>query len=79
MEQQKNRLGATKKVSTKLYKNEADISIAARAMHSVVLTLDKKAGPINDAYKKGGKVVFLDDFDSSGLSLKEFIRSHING
>jgi hypothetical protein len=71
--QQKTRLGTNKKASTKLYKNEADISVAARAIHSVVLTLDKKAGPINDAYKKGGKVVFLNDFDSSGLTLREFI------
>lgn len=77
MEQQKTRLGAVKKQSTKLYKNEADISIAARAAHSVVITLDKKTGPINDAYKQGGKVVFLNDFDSSGLTLKEFILNSI--
>lgn len=73
IEQQKTRLGTTKKALTKLYKNEADISVAARAIHSVVLTLDKKVGPINDAYKQGGNVVFLNDFDSSGLTLKEFI------
>lgn len=77
MEQQKARLGSIKKTSTKLYKNEADISIAARAIHSVVITLDKKTGPINDAYKQGGKVVFLNDYDSSGLTLKEFILSSL--
>jgi hypothetical protein len=77
MEQQKTKLGAVKKPSTKLYKNEADISVAARAIHSVVITLDKKNGPINDAYKQGGKVVFLTDFDSNGLTLKEFILSNL--
>jgi hypothetical protein len=77
MEQQKTKLGAIKKSSTKLYKNEADIAIAARSTHSVVITLDKKKGPLNDAYKQGGKVVFLTDFDSSGLTLKEFILSNI--
>jgi len=74
---QKARLGVVKKASTKLYKNEADISVAARAMHSVVITLDKKTGPINDAYKQGGKVVFLNDFDSSGVTLKEFILNNL--
>ncbi|WP_374556047.1 hypothetical protein [Aquitalea pelogenes] len=62
-----------KNQKTKLYKEEADISIAARSFHSVVLSLDAKKGPINDAYRQGGKVVFLTDFDSSGMALSEFI------
>lgn len=62
---------------TGLYKEEADIAIGARAFHSVVLSLDAKKGPINDAYKKGGKVVFLTDFDSSGLSLADYIKGKI--
>jgi hypothetical protein len=73
LEQQRTRLGG-KKPTTKLYKNEADISIAARSFHSVVLSLDR-TGPINEAYKQGGKVVFLTEFDDSGLSLANFIKS----
>lgn len=73
IEQQKTKLGKSKSPMTRLYKNEADIAIAARAIHSIVLTLDRKNGPINESYKNGGKVVFLNDFDKSGLSLKDFI------
>ena len=60
---------------SKLYDGEADLSLAARSVHSVVLSLDKKQGPINKAYEQGGKVVFLTDFDKSGLTLREFIRA----
>ena len=77
IDQQKTRLGEVKKPKTGLYTNEADISFAARAFQSAVLTLDNK-GPINDAYKQGGKVVFLNDFDARGLSLKDFIKMHIS-
>ncbi len=59
---------------TKLYKNEADISLAARSFHAVVLTLDDKKGPLSEAYRQGGSVVFLTDYGKSGLSLREFIR-----
>ena len=44
-------------------------------MHSVVLSFDAKRGPINTAYAQGGKIVFLTDFEISGLSLREFIRA----
>jgi len=77
IEQQKTKLGQSKNPMTRLYKNEADIAIAARAIHSIVLTLDKKRGPINEGYKKGGRVVFLNDFDRSGRSLKDFILGKI--
>jgi hypothetical protein len=73
--QQKSRLGHTKKIRTGLHKNEADISVAARSLHSIVLTLDRKTGPINDAYKNGWNVVFLNELDNSGLSLRNFIKS----
>jgi hypothetical protein len=64
---------ANKRPSTPLYKDEADISLAVRAVHSVVLSLDAKPGHIPDASQRGGKVVFLTEFDTSGLSLSEFI------
>jgi hypothetical protein len=60
---------------SKLYVGEADLSLGARSVHSVVLSLDKKRGPLNKAYKQGGKVIFLTDFDNSGLTLREFIRT----
>jgi 5S rRNA maturation endonuclease (ribonuclease M5) len=41
----------------------------------VVLSLDAKTGPINAAYKQGGMVVFLTDFDKSGKSLSDFIKA----
>lgn len=72
--QQKKRLGEQKKSTTRLYKNEADVSLAARSFTAVVLTLDKR-GPLKDAVEQGGKVVFLTDFESSGMSLGNFIRS----
>ncbi|WP_156773386.1 hypothetical protein [Chlorobaculum parvum] len=79
IDSQQSRLGANKKRKTRLFKNEADISLAARSLQSVVLTLDKKAGPLQDAYRQGGKVVYLTDFDNSGLSLKDFIMSALKG
>lgn len=67
----------TMNAKTGLYKDEADISLAARAFHSVVITRDIKKGPINDAYKQGGKVVFLNEFDPKEISLADFIRTKI--
>lgn len=62
---------------TKLYGGEADISLAARSFHAIVLSLDAKKGPINAAYRQGGKVVFLTGFDASGRSLKDFIKASL--
>ena len=78
IESQHLKLGRSKKAKTRLFKNEADISLAARSLHSVVLTFDRKPGPIQDAYKNGGRVIFLNDFDEYKLSLKEFILAEIN-
>jgi hypothetical protein len=64
---------ARKKRPSKLHPDEADISLAACAFHSVVLSLDDKPGPIRDASAQGGKVVFLTGFVNSGLSLSDFI------
>jgi len=59
-----------------LYKHEADISLAARSFHSVVLTHDK-SGPISAAYQQGGKVVCLTNFDASDMSLGEFVKAEL--
>jgi hypothetical protein len=53
--QQRTALKDSEKRPTKLYPGEADISLAARSLHSVVLSLDAKAGPINAAYRQGGR------------------------
>jgi hypothetical protein len=73
--QQRAQLRPSKKRKSKLYKDEADISLAARSFHSVVLSLDAKTGPINDAYKQGGRVVFLADFDSSCMLLAAYVKA----
>jgi hypothetical protein len=62
---------------TKLRKHEADISLAARSFHSIVLTLDRRSAPLRAARDQGGQVVWLDDFDASGLTLAEFIKQAI--
>jgi hypothetical protein len=58
---------------TGLHKNEADRALALRSTHSVVLTLDAKKGPINTAYREGGKVVFLTGFDDSDCTLAQYV------
>lgn len=62
-----------KNEKTKLHKEEADVALAARSFDSIVLSLDAKEGPILDARRSGGQVVFLTNFDARGKSLKQFI------
>lgn len=75
IKQQAATLGKAKRLKTRLYPNEADISLAALAFENVVLTCDKKPGPLKTAYEQGGKVVFLQNFDESGLSLRDYVTS----
>jgi len=75
--QQQPKLGTTKR-PTKLYKNEADIALGARAFDAVVLTLDAKRGPIKGAHTQKGRVVFLGNFDASGQTLRDFVKTHIS-
>ena len=63
---------------TKLQKHEADISLAARSFHSIVLTLDRRSAPLKAAHNQGGKVVWLNTFDDSGLSLADFIKQAVS-
>lgn len=64
-----------------LYKEEADIDLAVRSISNIVLTLDekkkKKKGPLNDAYERGYKIVFLTDFDVTKESLYHFVESSL--
>jgi hypothetical protein len=73
--EQKRRLTGKKRFSAKLYQQEADIALAARSFAAVVLTDDSKRGPIRDAQRQGGKVVFLTAVEQSGISLREAVRA----
>ncbi|WP_162801089.1 hypothetical protein [Azospirillum brasilense] len=62
-----------------MFKNETDVSLAARSFNAIVLTLDKTPNdPLDIAKKQGGNVVFLTDFPDSGLSLREFVLKEAN-
>jgi hypothetical protein len=60
---------------TGLGKHQADASLAVRADTSIILTNDKKRGPLADAAKLGRKIVSLAGFDRNVTSL----RTHIVG
>ncbi|QBZ83915.1 hypothetical protein GHNINEIG_01984 [Hydrogenovibrio crunogenus] len=67
-------LKAGKNKKTDLYKNEADIDLAVRSMSSIVLTLDKKRGPLKTACDDGNYVVFLNHFEwFGGGSLESYV------
>ena len=64
-----------KLMKTRLYDEEADISLGARSLVATVLTLDGKKGPLRLAHREGGDVIYLSGFDASGQSLADFICS----
>jgi hypothetical protein len=74
IKRQKHRLGAIKKRS-RLYKHEADLALAARSFDAVVLSLNTKRGPLKDAHKEGGMIVFLNNFDESRMALSDLIKA----
>ncbi len=67
-----------KKKKSKLYNNEADISIAVRSCRAVVLTLDAKEGPLSEAKRQGGNVVYLNDFKKGNQTIENFILQYID-
>lgn len=64
---------------SKHYKNEADAALAARAFHAVVLSDDRKPGPLRDVKAQGGKVLLWMDFVDSQLLLRDFIILNVRG
>jgi hypothetical protein len=69
-----------------LYTNEADIDLAVRSIDSIVLSFDdkqgkgKSKGPLNIAFEKGYKVVFLrglKDFRNT-LNLHDYVIGDLN-
>ena len=63
--------------NSQLTDNEADAAVAAKSFFSVVLTceLPKTTGPLRFASENGGKILYLRDFDQSGLLLRAYIET----
>lgn len=64
-----------------LFGNEGDAAVAAQSFSSIVLTCEnpRKAGPLRFAAEHGGAILYLDTFDGSGQTLKEFITTFYHG
>ena len=60
---------------SQLSDNEGDAAVTAKSFSSIALTCERpnKPGPLSFAATHGGKVLHLDRFDASGLTLREFI------
>jgi tRNA threonylcarbamoyladenosine modification (KEOPS) complex Pcc1 subunit len=57
--------------------NEGDAAVAAQSFFSIALTceLPQKVGPLRFAAEHGGKILYLEGFDGSGLTLNAYIES----
>jgi hypothetical protein len=55
--------------------NQTDASLAVCLFDSIVLTKESlmKKGPLYLAAKQGGRIVYLDEIEKNGLSLKDYI------
>jgi len=60
---------------SRLNGNEGDAAVAAQSFSSIALTSEspRKPGPLRYAAEHGGKVLYLTEFASSGLSLRSYI------
>ena len=67
-------LGKSKKGSG-LSANQADTAVSAASFDCVVLTCDKKKGPIAEAKEAGGWIVFLSDELLASQSLQQIVHS----
>ena len=67
-------IGKSEKRS-QLSDNEGDAAVAAKSFSSIALTCERpnKPGPLSFAAAHGGKVLYLDGFEQSGLRLREFV------
>lgn len=55
--------------------NQADVAVSTASFNSIVLTCDKKGGPITEATRAGGCVVFLSDSFLRPQSLRLHLKS----
>jgi hypothetical protein len=76
LREERSSIGPTKR-PTGLYKNEADVSLAARSMVSVVLTCDGKKALKRAREIYGGTVIDLKRW-KSGESISTFIRTELH-
>lgn len=62
---------------TGLSKYQGDASLGVRSFRSIVLTAEKKGtpGPIRLAKEQSGHILYLEDLEASGQTLKEFVLS----
>ena len=70
------KFGTNDKRKTKniLFKQEADIELGALSMaNNIVISFDSKNGPLKEASKCGGKVIFLNKEKSEETSVDKFI------
>jgi hypothetical protein len=63
--------------NSQLSDNEGDAAVAAQSFSSLAITceLPGKPGPLRFAAEHGGKVLYLDAFGGSSLTLREFIEN----
>ena len=64
-----------RETESQLTQNEADAAVAAQSHFSIALICERpnKTGPLRFASEHGGMILYLEDFDTSGLTLKAFI------
>ncbi|WP_159240181.1 hypothetical protein [Pseudofrancisella aestuarii] len=73
---------SSKHIKHNLYKQEGDIALAVRSVMNIVISNDvkegksKKKGPLNLAFDKGYRVVFLNGF-VEGMSLNNYIKEQL--
>jgi hypothetical protein len=62
-------------MGSQLARNEGDAAVAAKSFSSIVLTCESRKvnGPLRFAYENGGAILYLDTFDGSGQTLKEYV------
>ena len=60
---------------SELADNEGDAAVGARSFTSIALTCERpeKKGPLRFARENGGAVLYLPNFEQSGLTLRAFI------
>ena len=62
-------------MGSQLTRNVGDAAVAAKSFSSIVLTCESRKvnGPLRFAADNGGAILYLDTFDGTGQTLKEFI------
>ena len=59
-----------------LFHQEGDISVAARSLSSLVLTLNSRKGPLTRVQHMNGQVIFLKNFKPTEISLRDYVFSN---